>query len=156
MTEKFKWRKIGWVVVYLVVIANLLLLYQLRKQSMDTPPLDYLQLEKPTLVIVFHESECATCVENLFFLNDLYTTIKAEGRLEFQGIILSSEKQDPKGIAKAFIFPVLISDDFNIMRQRVLTGSPRRSRKSTPGANMTASSICRAIFPPFPPPTSAR
>ena len=75
-------------------------------------------------MIVFHESECATCVENLFFLNDLYTTIKAEGRLEFQGIILSREKQDPKGIAKAFIFPVLISDDFNIMRRLNLDKTP--------------------------------
>ncbi len=124
MENKSKWSKVGWAAVYIVIAANLFMLYQFKKRSLDTPPLEYLKLEKPTLVVIFNEQECASCVEALFFLNDMYTAIKGEGRLDFQGIILSKEKKDPKNISKAFIFPILITDDFNIMRRLNLNKTP--------------------------------
>ena len=124
MDKKSKWSKAGWAVIYIVIAANLFMLYQFKKSSLDTPPLGYLNLDKPTLVVIFNEHECASCVEGLFFLNDMYTAIKGEGRIDFQGIILSKEKKDPKNISKAFIFPIEITDDFNIMRRLNLDKTP--------------------------------
>lgn len=124
MKKQNNWNKVGWAMIFLVIIVNLVLLYWLKKRSLDTTPLDYLTLERPTLVVIFNEFECASCVEGLMFLNELYVQVKDEGKIGITGIILSKEKTDRKNIAKAFVFPIIVSDDFNILRRLNMNKTP--------------------------------
>lgn len=125
MKKKIKWNRIGWAIIYIIIIVNLVLLFYLKKSAFITKPLKNIDIKKPTLVVIFNEFECATCVRDLFFLNDLYNNkIKREGLIEFVGIVLSKDKTDRKGIAEAFVFPVQISGDFDILKRLNMNKTP--------------------------------
>lgn len=126
MKEKSKslLNKVVWAVIYVIIALNFFLLYQLRKNSIDVPPFDDLDIQRPTLIMLLDEFECADCVRNLLFLNDLYKTMKKEGKIDFLGIILSHSKKDSKNIAKAFAFPVLVTDNFKILNRLNMNQTP--------------------------------
>ena len=115
---------IAWLIICIIIGVNAFLLFRMKQNSIGEVPLKFLDIKKPTLIVLLDEFECASCVRGLLFLNDMYTTIKAEGNLDFLGIILSKEKTDKKGIAKAFIFPVIISDDFRILKRLNINRTP--------------------------------
>lgn len=104
-----------WGIILVVIVVNFYLLNRVKQGALKQYPLDFLEIKKPTLVVLLDEFECTTCVRNLMFLNDMYEQFK--GDFDFTGIILSKTKTDNKGIAKAFAFPTLITDNFGILRR---------------------------------------
>ncbi len=125
MAMKINWNKVGWGLICLAIIINFVLLLRINKQGpMDTKPLGTIKLEKPTLFVIFNEFECASCVEGLSFLNDLYLDIKQGEKIDFFGIILSENKTDSKRIETAFAFPFLVTDDFSILSRLNMNRTP--------------------------------
>jgi hypothetical protein len=115
---------LGIVLTFLFIAVNILLLYKLKQNSISELPFNHLNIKKPTLVVIFDEFECASCVHGLRFLNDLYTTIKSEARLEFMGLILSKNRTDSKNISKAFVFPCVVTNNFKILKRLNLNQTP--------------------------------
>jgi hypothetical protein len=113
-----------WVVIFSVIVLNGVLLLKLKKNTLEEPPLSFMEIKKPTLVLILDENECASCIWNLEFLNGIYTHYYNEGSLDFAAIILSKTKVDPKGIKKAFIFPCYTTDDFRILKRFNLNHTP--------------------------------
>jgi hypothetical protein len=125
MIDKKKFASIAsWVLIVGIIGLNIFLLFKLKKNTLDELPLESLKIQKPTMVVIFDEYECATCIENLLFLNDMYTRIKSEGILDFAAIVLSKNKTDVKKISRVFIFPVTVSDDFRILLRLNLHHTP--------------------------------
>lgn len=126
MSEKTKsiFNKLIWAVIYIIIVLNIYLLYQLRKNSIDIPPFDDLNIHKPTLILLLDEFECPDCVKNLLFLNELYDQLKDGGQIDFLGIILSRTKNDSKNIAKVFDFPVMVTDNFKIFKRLNMNQTP--------------------------------
>ncbi len=126
--EKTKSKEWGirtiWAIIVVIVAVNAVLLVGLKRKTLSDMPLESLNITKPTLVVIMDENECAACVKRLMALNDLYTYIKEEGRIDFRGVILSHTKKDPKQLKRAFIFPVEISDDFRILYRLKMNRTP--------------------------------
>jgi len=113
-----------WILVFIVIVVNFFLLQRVKQNSIAGLPLKYLDIKKPTLIVLLDEFECVSCVRGLLFLNDMYITIKEEGNIDFLGIVLSKNKTDKKDLSKAFVFPVIISDDFMILKRLNINRSP--------------------------------
>jgi uncharacterized membrane protein len=125
MTAKKKFfDKISWVVIAIIIVVNFYLLLELKQHSPAQEPLKYLDIKKPTLVVIMQEFECVSCVRGLLFLNDLYAGVKEEGSIDFQGIVLSRDKTDKKGISGAFKFPFHITGDFKILQRLNMNRTP--------------------------------
>jgi len=113
-----------WVLIFGVIGINFFLLFEFKKNSLNEQPFEAINIQKPTLVVIFDENECASCVKNLLFLNEMYKYIKNEGSLDFKGIVLSRNKTDRKKISSVFSFPVIVSDDFRILLRLNLRHTP--------------------------------
>jgi hypothetical protein len=89
----------------------------LKRQSINETPFKWLNIDKPTLIFVFSEDECASCVKGLHFLNSLYPELKEKGDIELLGVILSKTGSDKKGISRFFQFPFIITHHFDFMKR---------------------------------------
>jgi hypothetical protein len=115
---------IGWSLVFLCIGVNL---YYLSKPKIDIlalPPLNDIDIEKPTLVLILNEYECASCVSNLLFLNRMYSKYRCDGEIDFLGIIMSEDLSDQKELQKAFDFPFVISDNFQVFKRLNINRTP--------------------------------
>ncbi len=119
-----KLRTIGWLTVYAVLAINMILLYLIRENSITGAPIEWLSSNKPVLLIILDEFECATCVENLQILNELSEQGDIKDRIDFHCLIVSKTKSDLKKIATFFSFPVSITDDFKIFRRLNINRTP--------------------------------
>jgi len=115
--------KIHWVIIYLIIVGNIVLLLVVKGKIVGDIPLENIPIKKPTLVIVMDEFECANCIHNLLFLNDLASSKYSES-IDFAILILSKTKTDQKNIGKAFAFPVYVSDDFRILKRLNIDQTP--------------------------------
>lgn len=122
MSEKKILNNLVWIIIFVVIAVNFFLLNRVKQGALKQIPLDFLELKKPALIVLLDEFECSDCVRGLMFLNDMYEQVK--GEFEFTGIILSKTKSDKKGIAKAFAFPIRITDNFDILRRLNLNQTP--------------------------------
>lgn len=107
-----------------LITINIVLLVQMKKNTYLVEPVNYLELDKGTIVIVFQEYECDECIKNFLFLNDLYEELKKEGQVDVRLIILSKECKDSKNISSMFVFPVTIVDNFSILKRMNIKETP--------------------------------
>lgn len=113
-----------WFLIFFIILINGYLLLKLKKNSLEEAPLTFLNIKKPTLVVLLDEFECADCVKKLLFLNQIYSQLKSERRLDIAGVIFSQTKTDVKKISRVFKFPIYISDDFRIFKRINLNRTP--------------------------------
>jgi len=124
MSNKKFLNNLGWLIVFIIIIINLILLIKIKNNQLTEMPLKSINSTKPVLVLILDEFECVSCVKKLLFLNDIFSSLNSDGRVDMTAIILSKNKTDSKSIAKAFIFPVIISNDFNVMKRLNLNHTP--------------------------------
>lgn len=124
MKLKISRSSIGWTLVYIVILVNIVTLFLAKKSSVSGEPFPWLELEKPTLLVVLDEFECASCVHNLQILNALYETLRSDGQIDVRCLIMSRSKSDSKNISSFFAFPVTITDDFKIFRRLNIRRTP--------------------------------
>lgn len=114
----------GWFLVFALLAMNVVWLYQVKKNRVHGAPFKELNIDKPTLIVILDEFECATCVENIKILNNLANQENIVGRIDFYCLIVSKSKSDSKKIAPFFSFPTFVTDNYEIFRRLNINKTP--------------------------------
>lgn len=115
---------LGWIAIVVFIAINTMVLYQFKTSPSMKEPFPGMRLEKPTLLIIFQEFECQSCVESFKILNGMNGKLKDHGLIEIKGLIVSENNTDSKSIAAGFNFPFVISDDFDILKRLNIKHTP--------------------------------
>jgi hypothetical protein len=113
-----------WTLIFGIILLNMFLLNKVKQNALGDIPLEYLEIKKPTIIILLDEYACISCVQGLLFFNDIYMELHSKNDVDIKGVILSESKTDKKNITQSFIFPFVITNNFDILRRLNLNKTP--------------------------------
>ncbi len=91
--------------------------YYIFLQYRERTAFDLIPTQRPTLLLIINDQECASCIKSLQSLNEIVPVIQNEHGFDISGLMLSKGKEDANGLTKAFDFPFLVTDNFGIAKR---------------------------------------